>query len=95
MRAIQIRGVRRTVGTSTLWLPLGSTRPREWPPKRRDRSFDLTTNLRALQFHGDGTQYQAPPALQGDLTRWAQTIDLGKQPSLRARHGLSPGGRER
>jgi hypothetical protein len=95
MRAIQIRGVRRTAGTSTPWLPLGSTRPREWPPKRRDRSFDLTTNLRALQFHGDGTQYRAPLALQGDLTRCAQTVDSGKQPSLHARRGLSPGGRKR
>ena len=33
-------------------------------------------------------------AMQQDLTRWAQAVDLGKLPTLRPRRGLSPGGME-
>jgi hypothetical protein len=63
--------------------------------KAIDRSFDPTTSLRALQFYGDGTLNRVPPAMQKDLTRWAQAVDLSKLPVLHPRRGLSPGGLER
>jgi hypothetical protein len=59
-----------------------------------DKSFDPAISIRALQFYGDGTLDRVPLAMQRDLTRWAQEVDLGKLPSLRPRHGLSEGGIE-
>jgi len=52
-------------------------------------------DLRALQFYGDGTLNRVPAAMQQDLTRWAQGVDLAKLPTLHPRRGLSPGGLER
>jgi len=63
--------------------------------KAIDRSFDPITSIRALQFYGDGTLSRVPAAIQKDLTRWAQAVDLAKLPVLRSRRGLSPGGLER
>jgi Nucleotidyl transferase AbiEii toxin, Type IV TA system len=62
--------------------------------KAIDKSFDPAISIRALQFYGDGTLDRVPLAMQRDLTRWAQEVDLGKLPSLRPRHGLSEGGIE-
>lgn len=63
--------------------------------KAIDRNFDPVTSIRALQFYGDGTLHRVPAAMQKDLTRWAQAVDLTKLPALRSRRGLSPGGLER
>jgi len=63
--------------------------------KAIDRNFDPITSIRALQFYGDGTLSRVPVAMQKDLTRWAQSVDLGKLPVLRPRRELSPGGLER
>ena len=62
--------------------------------KAIDRRFNPATSIRALQFYGDGTLDRVPLAMQRDLTRWAQAVDLGKLPRLRPRRGLSPGGME-
>ena len=62
--------------------------------KAIDKSFDPAISIRALQFYGDGTLDRVPLAMQRDLTRWAQEVDLGKLPSLRPRHGLSEAGIE-
>jgi hypothetical protein len=59
-----------------------------------DRSFDPATSIRALQFYGDGTLDRVPEGMRRDLTRWAQQVDPGKLPALRAQHGLIPGGAE-
>jgi hypothetical protein len=63
--------------------------------KAIDRSFDPITSIRALQFFGDGTLDRVPVAMQHDLTRWAQAVDLTKLPALHPRRGLNPGGLER
>jgi hypothetical protein len=63
--------------------------------KAIDRNFDPITSIRALQFYGDGTLSRVPAAMQTDLTRWAQAVDLAKLPLLVPRRGLSPGGLER
>ncbi len=63
--------------------------------KAIDRSFDPITSIRALQFYGDGKLNRVPPAMQKDLTRWAQAVDLTKLPLLHPQGGLSPGGPER
>ena len=63
--------------------------------KAIDRDFDPVTSIRALQFYGDGTLHRVPAAMQRDLTRWAQAVDLTKLPLLGSRRGLSPGGLER
>jgi hypothetical protein len=34
----------------------------------------------ALQFYGDGTLDQVPPAMQRDLTRWAQAVETAEFP---------------
>src|SRR5260370_38553654 len=58
--------------------------------KAIDRSFDPTTSIRALQFYGDGTLDRVPAAMQRDLSRWAQAVELGKLPVLQSRRGLRP-----
>jgi hypothetical protein len=63
--------------------------------KAIDRNFDPVTSIRALQFYGDGTLHRVPAAMQRDLTRWAQAVDLTKLPVLAPQRGLSPGGLER
>jgi len=65
-----------------------------------DRSFDPITSIQALQFYGDGTLNRVPAAMQRDLTRWAQAVDLTRLPVLHSRRGLtrrglSPGSLER
>ncbi|MGO9619371.1 MAG: hypothetical protein ACLP6W_23520 [Bryobacteraceae bacterium] len=60
-----------------------------------DPSFDPITSVRALLFYGDGTLNRVPAAMQRDLTRWAQAVDLSGLPELRPRRGLTPGGLER
>jgi len=62
--------------------------------KAIDKTFDPATSIRAIQFYGDGTLDRVPLAIRRDLTRWAQVVDLGKLPTLRPRHGLSPEGME-
>jgi hypothetical protein len=62
--------------------------------KAIDKTFDPATSIRAIQFYGDGTLDRVPLAMRRDLTRWAQVVDLGKLPTLRPRHGLSPEGME-
>jgi hypothetical protein len=62
--------------------------------KAIDRKFDPATSIRALQFYGDGTLNRVPAAMQRDLARWAQMVNLAKLPVLQPRHGLSPGGLE-
>ena len=63
--------------------------------KAIDRNFGPRTSVRALQFYGDGSLSRVPAAMQKDLTRWAQAVDLYKLPILHPRRGLSPGGLER
>jgi len=56
-----------------------------------DKGFDPATSIRALQFYGDGTLNRVPDGMKRDLTRWAQQVNPGKLPKLRAKRGLSPG----
>lgn len=63
--------------------------------KAIDRSFDPAMSIRALQFYGDGTLNRVPLAMQKDLTRLAQAVDLPKLPVLHPRHGLGPRGLQR
>lgn len=63
--------------------------------KAIDRSFDPITSVRALQFYGDGTLSRVSAAMQQDLTRWAQAVDLSNLPVLHPRRGLSLRGLER
>ena len=58
--------------------------------KAIDRNFDPITSIRALQFYGDGTLNRVPPAIQRDLTRWAQAVDLARLPVVPFRRGLTP-----
>jgi hypothetical protein len=93
MRVIQVRGSWKdyvdlhTLVSHGIGVSLGLA-----AAKAIDRSFDPITSVRALQFFGDGTLNRVPVAIQRDLTRWAQEVDLAKLPLLRARRGLSPGG---
>ena len=63
--------------------------------KAIDQSFETTTSVRALQFYGDGTLSRVPAAMQKDLCRWAQAVDLSKLRTLHPRRGLDLGGLER
>ena len=96
MRVIQVRGSWKdyidihTLVTHGIDVPTGLA-----AAKTIDRSFDPTTSVRALQFYGDGTLNRVPAAIQKDLTRWAQTVNLSKLPVLQPRRGLNPGGLER
>jgi hypothetical protein len=93
MRVIQVRGSWKdyvdihTLVSSGIDLPTGLA-----AAKAIDRTFDPLTSVRALQFYGDGTLSRVPAAMQGDLTRWAQSVDVAKLPALNARSGLSPQG---
>jgi hypothetical protein len=96
MRVIQVRGNWKdyvdihTLVSHGLDVPTGLA-----AAKAIDRSFDPTTSIRALQFYGDGTLDRVPAAMQRDLSRWAQAVELGKLPVLQSRRGLSPVGLER
>ena len=96
MRVIQVRGSWKdyvdihTLVSHGIDVPTGLA-----AAKAIDRSFDPVTSIRALQFYGDGTLNRVPAAMQQDLTRWAQGVDLAKLPKLRPRRGLSRGGLER
>ena len=96
MRVIQVRGSWKdyvdihTLVTNGIDLPTGLA-----AAKAIDRNFDPITSIRALQFYGDGTLSRVPVAMQKDLTRWAQAVDLTKLPVLHPRRGLSPGALER
>jgi len=59
--------------------------------KAIDRRFNPLTSVRALQFFGDGTLDRVPAAMQRDLTRWAQAVNLDNLPVLDSRPSLSPG----
>lgn len=63
--------------------------------KAIDPSFDPVTSIRALQYYGDGTLSRVPVAMQKDLTRWAQAVDLAKLPVLRPQPGLCLGRSQR
>ena len=64
--------------------------------KAIDANFQPVPTLRALQFYGDGDlATDVPKAVQRDLTKWAQQVDLSKLPSIRHRGELSIGGLER
>lgn len=41
------------------------------------------------------TLRRVPLAMQKDLTRWAQAVDLSRLPAVHARRGLSPRGLEK
>lgn len=60
--------------------------------KAIDRNFHPITSIRALQFYGDGTLHRLPAAMQRDLTRWAQAVDLANLPALGSHRGLTAGG---
>ncbi len=96
MRVIQVRGSWKdyvdihALASHGIDVPTGLAAARAI-----DRTFDPLISLRALQFYGDGTLDQVPPAIQRDLTRWAQAAEPAKLPALSSRRGLSPGGRER
>lgn len=97
MRVIQVRGswkdyvdIHTLVTRGGIDVPTGLA-----AAKAIDRSFDPITSIRALQYYGDGTLSRVPAAMQRDLTRWAQAVDLGKLPALHQLRGLSPGGLER
>jgi hypothetical protein len=57
-----------------------------------DRTFNPVTSVHALQFYGDGTLSRVPAAMQRDLIRWAQAVDLAGLPAVNAKGDLSPGG---
>jgi hypothetical protein len=63
--------------------------------KAIDGRFDPVTSIRALQFYGDGTLKRVPEAMQRDLSRWAQAVDLARLPLLHSKRGLTPKGLER
>lgn len=96
MRVIQVRGSWKdyvdihTLVSHGVDVPTGLA-----AAKAIDRKFDPVTSIRALQFYGDGTLHRVPAAMQKDLTRWAEAVDLPKLPMLVPRRGLSPGGLER
>ena len=96
MRVIQLRGIWKdyvdihTLVSHGIDVPSGLA-----AAKAIDRKFDPVTSIRALQFYGDGTLHRVPAAMQRDLTRWAQAVDLARLPALGSRRGLSPGGTER
>jgi hypothetical protein len=96
MRVIQVRGSWKdyvdihTLVTHGIDVPTGLA-----AAKAIDRTFDPITSVRALQFYGDGTLSRVPAAMQQDLTRWAQAVDLSNLPVLHPRRGLSPGDLER
>jgi hypothetical protein len=96
MRVIQVRGSWKdyvdihTLATQGVDVPTGLAAAQAIDP-----SFDPITSIRALQFYGDGTLNRVPVAMQRDLTRWAQAVDLGELPALHPQRGLSPGGLER
>jgi hypothetical protein len=96
MRVIQVRGSWKDYADIHALVSHGIDVPTGLAAaKAIDRSFDPVTSLRALKFYGDGTLDRVPAAIQRDLTRWAQAVDLGQLPSLRPRRGLTPGGLER
>lgn len=96
MRVIQVRGSWKdyvdihTLVTHGVDVPTGLA-----AAKAIDRGFNPATSVRALQFYGDGTLNRVPPAMQRDLTRWSQAVDLSKLPVLHPRRGLGPEGLER
>ena len=63
--------------------------------KAIDKSFEPAISIRALQFYGDGTLGRVPIAMQHDLTRWAQIVNLERLPTMHAKTNLSPEGLER
>jgi hypothetical protein len=96
MRVIQVRGSWKdyvdihALASHGIDVPTGLAAARAI-----DRAFNPITSLRALQFYGDGTLDRVPTAMQRDLTRWAQAVDLAQLPALSSRPGLNPGGLER
>jgi hypothetical protein len=97
MRVIQVRGswkdyvdIHTLVSRGGIDVPTGLAAAKAINP-----SFDPITSIRALQYCGDGTLSRVPAAMQRDLTRWAQAVDLDKLPALHPLRGLSPGGLER
>ena len=96
MRVIQVRGSWKdyvdihTLVTHGVDVPTGLAAAQAIDP-----SFDPITSIRALQFYGDGTLNRVPVAMQRDLTRWAQAVDLCELPAWQPQRGLSTGGLER
>jgi hypothetical protein len=96
MRVIQVRGSWKDYVDLHALVSYGVDVPTGLAAaKAIDRTFDPTTSIRALQFYGDGTLDRVPAAMQRDLSRWAQAVDLVKLPVLQPRRGLSPLGLER
>jgi hypothetical protein len=54
-----------------------------------DSRFNPAISVRALQYYGDGSLSRVPTAVQRDLIRWAQEIDLERLPKLPSRRGLT------
>jgi hypothetical protein len=96
MRVIQVRGSWKDYADIHALVLQGVDVPTGLAAaKAIDRSFDPTTSIRALQFYGDGTLDRVPAAMQRDLSRWAQAVELRNLPVLQPRRGLSPVGLER
>ena len=60
--------------------------------------FQASSSLRRMagpSDAGDSNSDWASLAMLGELTRWAQTFDLGRLPSPHPRRDLITGGRER
>lgn len=79
-----------TLGSHGIDLPTGLA-----AAKAIDGNFNPVTSVRALQFYGDGTLGRVPAAMQRDLIRWAQAVDVTSLPVLNAKGDLSFGGGER
>ncbi len=58
-----------------------------------DSRFSPALSIRALQFFGDGTLAQVPKAMQRDLARRAQQVNVAHLPSLPAQSGFTTEGK--
>jgi len=96
MRVIQVRGSWKDYLDIHALVSHGTDIPMALAAARAiDSAFNPATSVRALQFYGDGTLDRVPAAMQRDLIRWAQAVDLNNLPTLQSRRGLAPGGLSR
>ena len=93
MRVIQVRGSWKDYVDIHALLSNGIDMPTALAAAQAiDSAFNPATSIRALQFYGDGTLDRVPAAIQRDLTRWAQAVNLSRLPILQPRRGLASGG---
>jgi hypothetical protein len=96
MRVIQVRGSWKDYVDIHALVSHGIDVPMALATARAiDSAFNPATSVRALQFYGDGTLDRVPPAMQRDLTRWAQAVGLVNLPKLEGWRGLTPEGLSR